>query len=353
MSQSIHLKVREIVQETADTVTIKFWQPIHQAIGYKAGQFLTVIVEIAGKKHRRSYSMSSSPREGALAISVKKVYNGLVSNYLVDHVKVGDSLEVLEPMGNFTLEAFPSQTRSLVFVAGGSGITPIISMIRTVLPAEPNSKLYLIYGSRNEEGIIFKKELDQLELDYPAQLKVMHVLTQPSYTWTGYKSRINQASMVTFLKQDLGITDLVNSQYYMCGPTGMMDEVLKSLSLFNVPSENIHKESFVTHAGQNTDETVTENTGSSNFEITINYEGKTHTLEVKPSETILEAALKLDIDLPYSCQAGMCTACLGKCTSGEVSMDEEDGLTDAEIKQGYILTCVAHPKTAGVVIEIE
>ncbi len=351
MAHYLHLSVKEIITETDDTKTIVFWQPIHQSVQYKAGQFITVIVNIDGQKYRRSYSMSSSPREANVAITVKKLPYGLVSKYLCEQVKVGDVLEVLEPSGHFVVEPNESQERSLVFVAGGSGITPIFSMIKTLLPVEKHSKIYLVYASRNEESIIFKKELHQLELDYSGRFKVLHVLSQPSYTWVGYKTRINQASMVIFLKQDLHI-NIPMAQYYLCGPDGMMQQVENALALFNVADNQIHKEHFVSSHESPTSQVEIDDSPKA-YTITLNYEGQSHQLIVKPHETILEAAMEADIDLPYSCQAGMCTACMGRCVAGRIRMDEEDGLTEAEIAQGYVLTCVSHPISDGVVVDIE
>lgn len=348
-----HLTVKEVIEETADTKTFTFWHPIHQAISYKAGQFLTLMPVIDGQKVRRSYSMSSSPnKDASIAVTVKRVPNGLVSNHLCDTLKVGDAIEVMEPMGHFVIEPNPTKSRIVVLFGGGSGVTPLMSIAKSVLPVETHTQVYLVYGSRNEDSIIFKKQLDELEQQYSGRFKVVHVLSQPSAAWTGSKNRINQASVEVLLKQDFAI-NIVQAEYYLCGPAGMMEEVTTSLKTANVPDAQIHQEHFTsTHGGaaiveEDEDDSLKEQT------VTIQYEGNDYTVVVKPHETILDAALRDDIDLPYSCQAGMCTACLGKCTSGKVMMDEEDGLTDNEIKQGYILTCVAHPKTAGVVIEID
>jgi ring-1,2-phenylacetyl-CoA epoxidase subunit PaaE len=352
MSKYFHLTIKEIIEETPDTKTISFWQPIHQAVSYLAGQFITVIIEINGKKVRRSYSMSSSPREGNLAITVKKVPNGLISNYLCDLAKVGDAIEIMEPMGNFNLIPDANKSRNIVLFGGGSGITPLMSILKTALQAEPKSKVYLVYGSRSEKEIIFKKHLDRLEIEFHERLKVIHVLTKPSYSWVGYKTRINQASTVTFLKQDFGI-NITEAEYYLCGPEGMMEQVINALKLFEVPAENINKEHFWEENSKKEAEIIEEDNSLKPQTVIINYEGKKYDILVKPHETILEAALNQDLDLPYSCQAGMCTACMGKCVAGTISMDEEDGLTDKEIKEGYLLTCVAHPLSAGVIIDVE
>jgi ferredoxin-NADP reductase len=170
---NMHLKIKEITDETIDTKTIHFWQPIHNAVHYLSGQFLTVIPEIEGKKVRRSYSLSSSPKtDMSPAITVKRIEGGLVSNFLCDTLKEGDSLEVLEPMGNFSVEADSSATKTYVFVGAGSGITPLLSMIKTLLHGEPLAKIHLIYGSRHEDQIIFKKVLNSLESLHANRFKV-------------------------------------------------------------------------------------------------------------------------------------------------------------------------------------
>lgn len=351
-SQYLYLTVKEITLETEDTKTIHFWHPIHAALNYKSGQFLTVIPEIKGQKYRRSYSFSSSPKtDNSPAITVKRIAGGLVSNFLCDELKVGDSLEVMEAMGNFYIEPNSESSNNYVFVGAGSGITPLMSMIKTLLKSEPKSNIHLIYGSRNENQIIFKSVLEQLERENPERLKVLHIISQPSANWPGLKGRINQASIVYYLKQELGI-NIPEAIYYLCGPEGMMNEVQSSLGMFDVPKEQIHKELFVSMPSEEV-EKAEEDGSLKEQEITLIYEGKEHKLMVKPSETILEAALESDLDIPYSCQAGMCTACLGLCKSGKVIMDEEDGLTPNEINKGYILTCVAHPMSEGVVIDLD
>jgi ring-1,2-phenylacetyl-CoA epoxidase subunit PaaE len=349
--KTYHLTIKEVIQETPDTVTIGFWHPIHQAISYKPGQFITIIADINGQKIRRSYSMSSSPsRDASIAVTVKRVANGLMSNWLNDQAKAGNALEVVEPMGRFVVEPNPMKARELVFFGAGSGITPLMSMIKSVLPVEKNSKIYLFYGNRQEESIIFKKQIDQLETQYPDQLKVIHVLSQPSATWVGQTGRIGEGLSVRLMRQ-LGI-DIPKADFYLCGPEGMMNEIRSGLKIFNVPAEQIHSELF--HSSPDAPEETEDSDDTLVAQmVQIRYEGKVYDLEVKPHETILEAALDRDIDLPYSCQAGMCTACMARCVEGKVKMDEEDGLTENEIKQGLILTCVAHPMSKGVVIDVE
>ena len=346
------LQVKEVVLETADSVTIYFWHPLSEQIKYKAGQFITIIVPASegGKKVRRSYSMSTSPHsDTAIGVTVKRVQGGLVSNYLNDNVKIGEFLEVLEPLGNFFLEPDADTTRHIVLFAAGSGITPMMSIAKSVLKMELNSRVTLIYGNRSEDSIIFKQKLEELEAQYGKRLGVHHLLSNPSDLWVGHKGRISQGIAVRLLKE--ADTDFAKDNFYLCGPVGMMEDIIAALGIYNVSKERIHKENFhtvmVEGETEETDDSLQTQT------VKVKYNGDEYEFEVKPHQTILEAALDLNIDLPYSCQAGMCTACMGTCTEGKVKMDEEDGLTEKALKRGVMLTCVAHPITKGLVIEID
>ncbi len=351
--KSYFLQVKEVIKETADTITITFWHPLNEQIKYKAGQFITLIVPAdEGKKVRRSYSMSTSPvTDTAVGVTVKRVQGGLVSNYLNDRVKAGDFIEVLEPMGHFCLEPDASLQRHIVLIGAGSGVTPLVSIAKTILKAEPNSRVSLIYGNRTEESIIFKNLLDTLESNYPGRFSVRHILSQPSSTWVGDKGRINQANVIQYMKEVE--VDFAQDIFFMCGPVGMMAEVSKVFELFDVSADRIFQEKFNAPMLDEAAKVDLPEEGAKTQTVKVLYEGETHEFVVEPHQTILEAALELDIDLPYSCQAGMCTACLGKCIEGEVKMDEEDGLTEKEIKNGFILTSVTRPASSGVVIEIE
>lgn len=352
MSKYFHLTVKEIVRETDDTITIHFWHPPHQAISYKPGQFLTLMPVVDGKKVRRAYSMSSSPnKDASLAVTVKRLPGGTVSNYLIDRLRPGDAMEVMEPMGHFVCEPNPIRGRTLVLFGAGSGITPLMSMLKSVLPVETRTRIVLIYGSRNEDSIIFKQQLAELQTKYADRFEVRHVLSQPQ-SWHRESGRINQGKALALL-EDLNV-DAQQAEFFVCGPEGLMHEVQGALTVLGVPKERIHKESFAPSQETHGEVVEDEDGGSLRTQtVTVIYEGAEYKVEVQPHQTILEAALEMDVDLPYSCQAGMCTACMGKCTAGKVQLDEEDGLTDAELKAGFILTCVAHPLTRDVVVEIE
>jgi ring-1,2-phenylacetyl-CoA epoxidase subunit PaaE len=352
MSKYHHLTVKEVVRETDDTVTLHFWHPPHQAISYKPGQFLTLLLTIDGKKVRRAYSMSSSPnRDASLAVTVKRLPGGLVSNYVCDRIKPGDAIEVMEPMGHFVLEPNPLRTREVVLIGAGSGITPLMSMLKSVLPVEPRTRVTLLYGSRNEDSIIFRDQLAEWQTRYPERLRVTHVLSQPK-SWHGRSGRINQTTAIELLTDaDL---DIPQAEFYLCGPDGLMQEAGRALQILGVPPARIHQESFApSHETHGEVVESDDDSGLKRRTVTLIYEGAEYQVPVEPHQTLLEAALEMDIDLPYSCQAGMCTACMGKCTAGKMQMDEEDGLTPQEVEAGYILTCVAHPLSEGVIVEVE
>ncbi|HEV7349273.1 ferredoxin--NADP reductase [Telluribacter sp.] len=356
MSKYYYLKVKEIEHETSDAVTIHFWHPLNEVVKYKPGQFLTLLLPREGTKVRRSYSMSSSPyTDVSLAITVKRIPSGFASNYLIDELKEGDIVEAMEPMGTFTPELDADKGRTVVLIGAGSGITPLISIAKSVLIVEPESHVRLLYGNRTENSIIFKEKIDALITKYRERFQVMHTLTQPHEGWTGETGRLNKSHILKLLEK-LPSTDPAATDYYLCGPDDMMEEAKRALDILGVPVEKVHKESFLTAttAKNHGEVTMEENDGSMKTrEITVLYEGSEYKFKVEPHQTVLEAALDLDIDLPYSCQAGMCTACMGRCVSGKVHLDEEDALSEAELKAGFVLTCVTHPMSDDVVIEVE
>ncbi len=352
MSKYHFLTVEKIVRETPDAISVYFKQPSSK-LAYKPGQFLTLLVPVNGTTERRSYSMCSSPfTDENLVVTVKRVPGGKVSNYLNDSLKPGAMIEVMEPMGTFCLEPDAAAQRHVVLLGAGSGITPLMSIAKAILKAEPRSHVSLIYGNRNEQSIIFKEDLEQLRQTFAGRLEVVHVLSQPSGMWHGHHGRLNQSLLLKILEK---LPQTGTAEYFICGPDGMMQETKHALQILQIPASHIHSESFLTAADAKMHGEVTEQADLSvkDHTVTIFYEGAEYKVLVPASKTILEAALDNNIDLPYSCQSGMCTACMGKCTSGKVKLDEEDGLSETEIKQGFVLTCVGHPLTADVVIEID
>lgn len=351
-SQYLSLKIREIVRETPDTVTIYFEQP-EPYLDYKPGQYLTVILDVNGKEERRSYSLCTSPfLDSYPGITVKRVKEGVISNYLLDNLRPGKSIEIMKPMGHFTLDFHSKNNFHYVMVTGGSGITPIMGLAKSILVNEPNSKITLLYCSRSEEQIIFREELEGLEAKYPGKLKVIHNLTQPGPEWTGLSGRLDAERIKETLVQNQA-TDAEKVVYLTCGPQGLMETTFSVLETLGVDSETVLKENFFIAPTPKSEDLGSVPALQLTREVKIVLEGEEFEFEVAPDQTILEAGLNEDVDMPYSCQSGLCTSCRGKLLSGEVKMDEDAGLSANELREGYVLCCVSHPLTSDVKINIE
>ena len=345
------LKVREVVKETADTVSIYFEQP-EPYLDYKPGQFLTLVIDFEGKEQRRSYSLCTSPYVDPFpGISVKRVPGGLFSNFLNEKIHPGKTINVLKPLGNFTTDFHSKNQKHFFLIAGGSGITPMMGILKSVLANEPKSKVTLLYASRHEEHIIFKKELAELEAKHEGKLKVIHNLSQPTDSWTGLKGRLSLEKLAEFIKGAESEGEF-ESEYFICGPEGILENSLVVLEQLGVNKDRIHKESFYSAAAEAAHEANASNTGLTR-DVKILMEGEEYMISVSPDKTILEAGLNQDLNMPYSCQSGLCTACRGKLISGQVKMDEDDGLSEKEINEGYVLCCVGRPLTDDVQISIE
>lgn len=345
MGNTINLKVKEVIKETADAVTLRFKQPLFRKVKYESGQFITVILKINGKQERRAYSMCSAPGlESTLDITIKKVAGGIVSNYLNNNIKAGNSIEIMKPMGNFKLTPDKSLKRHIVLFGGGSGITPLMSILKSVLLFEPNSKVSLIYGNENEESIIFKKSLDEYKNKYGDRLDLVHVLNQPSGSWDGEKGLLTIEKTKDIIAK-LTANNNYDVSYYMCGPVGMMDIVNETLNSLEIPKAKINQESFVAKENDSV-ETFDE------MSVKIKLSGQEHIVNVPTGKSILDAGLDAGLDMPFSCQSGLCTACMGKCKTGKIKMTENSGLSDQEIEDGFVLLCTGHPMTDDVEVEI-
>lgn len=349
------LAVKAIVKETHDTISIVFEQPSGNPIQYKSGQFLTLIAPVNGKEVRRAYSLCSSPFvDKDLAVTVKRVDGGLLSNWLAETLQAGSIVKVMEPMGQFTTEFAADRKRHLIMFAGGSGITPMMSIIKSILTQEPNSIVSLIYCNRDIDSIIFKDSLEQMQTRDEGRLHVIHILDNAPMNWQGYSGLLNH-EMLTRLFERIPDWGIDNTTYLMCGPEGMMKNVDTLLAMRHIPKEKIFKESFVQgiiDKDEKKQDVIVEGEELKEREVTIRYDGQEYKVLVPPDKGILESALDQGIDLPYSCQSGLCTACRGKALSGKVKLDEEEGLSQSERAEGYVLTCVGHPLTDDVVIEI-
>lgn len=345
------LVVRQVINATDDAVVIEFEKPEWE-MTYTAGQFLTLITDINGESVRRAYSLCTSPLVDEYpAVAVKRVAGGKMSNYLNEHLKAGDKMQVLAPMGNFTTEVSADKKRHIIMFAGGSGITPMMGISKSILHAEHDSIISLVYANRNLESVIFKKEFDELEDQFEGRMHVIHVLDDAPLNWQGESGLLNQ-EMLEKIFDRIPKWEVAQTQYLMCGPEGMMKNVENALEGLTIPKENIFKESFVQGTIDKAEKSELESTDGSDYEVTILFDDEEHVFTVPADKTILETALDKDIDLPFSCQSGLCTACRGKLLSGTMHLDEDEGLSDAEREEGYVLTCVGHPTSKDVKIQI-
>ncbi|MEM6263353.1 MAG: ferredoxin--NADP reductase [Bacteroidota bacterium] len=364
MSVTFHsLKIRQIIDRTPDAYTLEFEAPQEGTFSYLPGQYLTLKVPYEGEQLRRSFSLSSSPvADPLLSVTIKRVEGGRVSNYLRDHYKAGDEIEVLPPMGNFVVKVDPAYPRHYVLIGAGSGITPLMSILKTVLQEEEESKVSLWYCNRDEDHVIFADQLEQLGGEYGDRLEVYHTLSRPSDAWNGPKGRLNKERIYELLS-GLFMTSELPKVYYMCGPNGLMEASQAALTQHAVDPRHVHRELYtapVPTEAQVAEAYADSENGASNDiagyelvtqEVTISQNGTTLNLQVSPDQYILDAAIEAKMDPPYACQSGICTTCRAKLISGVVSMDEAEGLSEDELKEGFILTCQSHPLTKDVEVE--
>lgn len=348
MSSHFHsLEIIRVHKETSNAISISFQIPenLKDTFNYLPGQYLTLKLKVKEEELRREYSICTSPlTNDFITVTSKRVDNGRVSNYLNDQIKVGDQIEVMAPAGSFTLKTNPQQSKHYFLFAGGSGITPIQSILKSALLAEEQSRVTLVYQNRTEDDIIFKQQLSQLANEYEDRLKVIHVLSSK-------EGRLTKEKVIDLIKNNLKPSE--NFEFFMCGPNGLMEVISDTLKGMGAPKERIHRELFTAPEKKSAaivdaaSETITTQN------VTIILKQQEHKLEVEPNSTVLFSALDKNLDPPYSCQSGICSTCRAKLVSGKVVMDEREGLTDKEIEQGYVLTCQAHPLTDDVVLEFE
>ncbi|MFY0606200.1 MAG: ferredoxin--NADP reductase [Cyclobacteriaceae bacterium] len=345
------LKVKEVIRVAKESVNVVFEQP-SGGFDYKPGQFITLIKEVGGKKIRRAYSLCTTPFiDQDPAVTVKRVPGGLMSNHINDDFKSGDEIEIMEPMGMFTTTYSESSERHVVFLGGGSGITPLYSIMRSVLLKEPKSKVSLVYGNRHEEYIIFKDQLEQLKADHPDRFELVNILEEDTKGIAAYVGRPT-VEMVGEIVQKLNGD--ANTEYFICGPGPMMDILSNGLLAAGVAEAQIRMESF--EAGKTSPSIIVdkpkEASGAKISEVTVLLEGEEFVLNVPKKETILDAALDEDIDMPYSCQSGLCTACRAKCIEGEIDQEDAEGLSAKEAEDGYVLLCVGKPISDKIRVEV-
>jgi ring-1,2-phenylacetyl-CoA epoxidase subunit PaaE len=364
VGEFIPLVVREVRRETADAISIFFDYPggDKESFPYHPGQYLTIKWKDGEEEHRRSYSISSVPDDPFISIAIKEVPKGTVSPILSREIKPGDTLEVMFPEGRFTTEFHPDKKRTIFLIGAGSGITPLMSLVRTALEKEPKSTVVLLYGSRTEAQIIFKNDLEKLANRYQGQFFVYHTLSKPEdggllkglfgkkkTEWQGMKGRISLSHIKNILDKHPGNRD--NAIFFLCGPGDFIQTTEKSLLSLGIKEDLVKKEYFTPPSTEHPtleDGKSMKHTGKT-ATVTVHLRGETITIPVK-DDTILDTLLSLGYDAPYSCHAGACATCMAKVLQGSVEMDACFALNDHEIASGYILSCQSHPTTE--VVEI-
>lgn len=349
------LQVKHITQETDQAVSLHFAIPeeLKSTFSYKAGQYLTLEAEIDGEPVRRAYSLCTSPYlDALLAVTIKKVDGGKMSNYINSQVQEGDLLWVMPPNGKFWVEPSADAQKTYILFGGGSGITPLMGIAKTVLSQEPKSKVFLVYANRDTQSVIFKEKWDAMQKEHPNRLKIFYSYDKPPMMWFGLKGYLTEQGVVDLLKNKVNNT-WPTAQFYICGPSPMMDVVRQGLQKLNIPDTQVHTEYFSTvkkapAAPETTEASNEPSPISGTAKVWVTVYGNTSSIEVKENQTLLEAANEAGLQPPYSCTVGVCTTCRAKVTKGKVEMLEREGLSDAEVEEGYVLTCQSIAKSSEI-----
>lgn len=349
------LTVKKVIKETADCVSVSFDIPetLRQEFLFKEGQNITIKSTIDGQELRRSYSLCTAPHEGEIKVAIKKVDAGLFSQYANESLKAGDVLEVLPPVGKFNAKITEVDAGNYLAIAAGSGITPIISIIKHTLQTQPQSKFTLVYGNKSRSSIIFFEELEGLKNKFMQRINLVHVLSQEHTEAALNHGRISKEKLEA-LQHVLPFPTF--DSIYLCGPAEMIFQASEYFESLGIDKKKIHFELFTT-PGQVKTAVVKQDqqlaTGPSS-KITVKLDGRSFQFELaNEGQSILDAALQQGADLPYACKGGVCCTCRAKLVSGQVSMDVNYALEPEEVEQGFILTCQSHPKSENIVVDFD
>lgn len=348
MSSFYKLAIKEIIRETADAVSILFNVPeeLQSNYSFVAGQYVNLKVTLDGQEIRRAYSICAAPQSGELRIAVKSVKNGFFSKFANEKLSVGNVIEVGTPEGKFMFEPKADRQKNYAAFVAGSGITPVFSILKSVLEEEPNSTFVLVYGNKSEKETIFHNQLHNLQLQYVGRLFVQYVYSQ-STADNALLGRIDHTTVNYVLKSKHA--EMEFSKYFLCGPEEMIQIVTAALKENNVSDSDIKFELFSTSSsGSKADVGASGHTS-----ISILVDDEETTFEMSQQQTVLEAALKQGLDVPYSCQGGICSSCICKITEGAAEMKKNQILSDAEVAEGLTLACQAYPTTATIKIDFD
>ena len=348
MSNFYKLNIAEIRRETASAVSILFTVPSELKENYTfiAGQYINLKLTLDGQEIRRAYSLCSSPESGELRISVKAVKNGVFSQFANGSLKVNDTLEIGTPEGNFTFEPHFERQKNYAAFAAGSGITPVMSIIKSVLVSEPKSSFVLVYGNKSVADTIFHSDIHELQQQYIGRFFVHYTYSQTKIDGEIF-GRIEKSTVNFVLNTKHAEKEF--DKFYLCGPEEMINTVSDVLKSRNVAEKNIKFELFT---ASKTEKTIATD-AHLHTHVTMLVDGDESTFEMSPKQTILEAALKNGIDAPYSCQGGICSSCLCRITKGTAEMKKNSILTDSEIAEGLVLSCQAIPTSSEIYVDYD
>jgi ring-1,2-phenylacetyl-CoA epoxidase subunit PaaE len=351
MSSFHTLSVKAIKRETEKAISISFNLPdnLKDVFSFQAGQYITLKTEVDGNEVRRDYSLCVSPKSGELKVAVKEVKDGTFSAFANNTLKVGDNLEVAPPKGRFVFQPNDSKTKNIALFAAGSGITPVLSIIKCALEEEVNSKVILVYGNKSTQDTMFLNELLELQHSYKERFSIQFVFSQKDEENSIF-GRIEKSTVNYVMKNKHKHVEV--DAFYLCGPEAMIHTVKDVLTEHGIKEERIHFELF--KAAKPAEIKVeSSSVTSGNSKITIIVDEEEATFEMSAKQTILEAALDEDLDAPYSCQGGICSSCLARIKEGEATMRQNNILTESEVAEGLILTCQAHPTTPTIIVDYD
>lgn len=355
MSRFHSLPIAKVEKETRDAVAITFAVPdaLREAFRHEPGQHLTLKADIGGNDVRRSYSICSAKDDGVLRIAVKRAPGGVFSNWANESLKAGDSLEVMPPMGHFNVPLDASARHHYVGFAAGSGITPLLSIVKSTLAAEPRSHFTLFYGNRASGTVMFREELAALKDRWLDRFNLVHVLSREAQDIELLHGRIDRARADALLDRWVPLAEV--DAVFVCGPEGMMDAVTAALDARGYPATKVKVERFAASIPKHEHQPArVPPEGHAQTEVTVVIDGvrKSYTLD-RTRENLLDAALANGIELPYSCKGGVCSTCRCRLVEGEVDMDVNFALEDYEVARGFVLACQSYPATDKVVVDFD
>ena len=344
------LRITDIIRETPGTYTYKLENTTPEPLEYLAGQFLTFLITLNNKEYRRSYSFSSTPGvDPYLSVTIREKENGEISRHLIQTWKKGDIVTSLEPSGRFTYEKIDSTEKDIFLLAAGSGITPVFSLLKHILTQEPTAHVKLIYSNATPERTIFYEQLQYWQTQYPGQLQTIFLFSNDPDSHHTYR-RLNNILLEQLVNTHLR-HHTENAQFFLCGPPDYMRTILLTLTFMGFAETQLHKENFVV----NTDVRLAKTPLPQDHhlkKVIIRYRNQEYQLSIPGDQTILSYALANEVLLPYSCKGGVCGSCAAQCISGKVWMPVNEVLTDKELSEGLILTCVGYPASEEIILEL-